>query len=162
MKGNMLHLDKRPGNADVWTAKLHVMKTDSEPVLTVTDLTGWFQEAVEQERVRVQDNIFKTETGAMKKKSKYERKVDKLQSKLVKNDMDAKDFAKASEKEQHSVTSKDCVKRRPNTNSGWKSCKSKSRSWSTCATYKHNNKKIWPQRLEMACRLEMAYRHEEF
>jgi len=97
---DMLHLDKRPSNADVWIAKLHVMETDSVPVLTLTDLTGWFQEAVEQERERVQDNICKTETRAMKKKSKYERKVDKLQAKMVKHDLDAKDLAKASEKEQ--------------------------------------------------------------
>jgi len=99
MKEDMLHLDKRPSNADVWIAKLHVMETDTKPVLALTDLTGWFQEAVEQERERVEKHIGKTEAKAMKKKNKYEQKIEKLQAKLVKSDRDAQDFEKVAEKE---------------------------------------------------------------
>jgi len=80
MKPDTLHLDKKPDNADIWIADLHVMPTGTEgtALLNLTDLRGWYSGRVAQEQQQLAQKIEKTEKKAAKKTEKYQKKLKGL------------------------------------------------------------------------------------
>jgi hypothetical protein len=108
MKKNLLRLDKRPRNADIWIAKAYAMRTGAEPLLTLTNVHGWYQEAVESEREKMGALLHKAEEKSRRLQRRYAMKIASLQKKLAEReeryrrrgkDVDPEDRQKAADRE---------------------------------------------------------------
>mmetsp|Transcript_20790 Transcript_20790/g.34402 ORF Transcript_20790/g.34402 Transcript_20790/m.34402 type:complete len:328 (+) Transcript_20790:1194-2177(+) len=78
MENDTLALERKPSNVDIWKSKLHVATPG--PVLSLTDLQGWYRERTDCEKKKIESKLAITRQKSQKKHKKYSSKIERLRS----------------------------------------------------------------------------------